>query len=403
MNKLKILSLVHNLFFGGDATRLLDFAKCVDRDRFEHFVMSIHHAVEGSSLNGNMRDRFAEAGVEVIDLGKTHGEFRSNSASPYHVFRSAKSLQRVVGQVTEFVKAHSIDVIDARLHTSMLVGGFASKRCGIPSVGTHYSLEKGDKKLIRRMVRQIAFGLTHTIVTDSDYWRDELRKVTLAPWTKFVNVPNGILSPQPVLPMSRVRQQLQIPDETGLQIVAQISRLVPYKGHRVLLDAARQVLEKAPNTFFLFVGHGAEEIYPAELKEQAERLGIADRVRIGGYQGPIGDVWQLIDVHAHASHLDSLPNAIIEGMSHGKPAVVTDVGGIPNLVTDEQTGLVVRTRDADALAGGILRMLENPADAQRFGAAARQRYEKRYTPPVMTRNLEQLFIKVCNGRVSSEQ
>ena len=216
----------------------------------------------------------------------------------------------------------------------------------------------------------------------------------------MVNIPNGIFAPQPTRAPNAVRNDLGIPHEPNLKIVAQVSRLIRYKGHTTLLDAAKLVLKQCPQAFFLLIGHAADAAYQEELEQQAVRLGIADRVRISGYQGSIGDVWQIVDVHTHASHLDSLPNAIIEGMSAGKAAVVTDVGGIPDLVSNEQTGLVVPTKNVSALATGIVRLLENPDEASRYGAAAQRRYNDRYTPPIMARNIEDLFLEVCKQKRS---
>ena len=310
--RLKILSLVHDLFYGGDETRLLNFAKFFDRDRFEHCVVSIHHADEHhNSRNGTMRDEFAAAGVEVIDLGKSHNQFNATSTRPDHIFRSASSLFRVVDQVKQIVREREIDIIDARLHASILIGAMAARRCGIPSVGTHYSFTASDKKVVRRMVNQISFGMSHTIVTDSEYWRSAIKKAIVWPGTRVVNIPNGIFAPQPTRAPNAVRNDLGIPHEPNLKIAAQVSRLIRYKGHTTLLDAAKIVLKQCPQAFFLLIGHAADAAYQEELEQQAVRLGIADRVRISGYQGSIGDVWQIVDVHLRVHQLHRRSRGIL--------------------------------------------------------------------------------------------
>jgi len=135
--------------------------------------------------------------------------------------------------------------------------------------------------------------------------------------------------------------------------------------------------------------------YAKGLQRKVNASGISSRVTIAGYQGPIGDVWQLIDIHAHAAIVDSLPNAILKGMSLGKPAVVTAVGGIPTMVQDDQTGLVVPSNDPHALADAIITILEQPQMARRLGQATHARYEQRYTPEIMARSLENLFVEIC--------
>jgi glycosyltransferase involved in cell wall biosynthesis len=183
-------------------------------------------------------------------------------------------------------------------------------------------------------------------------------------------------------------------------VVAQISTLRPHKGHRVLLDAAKLVLEQAPKTRFLVVGfaRGRDFEYVEALQMQARRLGISERVFIGPYAGSIGDIWCACDIHAHATLFDSLPNAIIEGMSLAKPAVVTAVGGIPDLVTHEETGLVVPPNDPRAFAGAVLRLIKDKALAQRLGAAAHERYSRGYRAEDTAQKLQRLFYEVARAR-----
>lgn len=394
--RLKILSLVHDLFYGGDETRLLNFANFVDRDRFEHVVVSIHNADQRySQRHGSMRDQFAADGIEVINLGKHHQTFNGLSLRPSNFLRGLQSLRQVVKQVQDIVKRRGIDVIDARLHAAMLIGAVTAKQCQIPSVGTHYSFTSSDKTLLRRVINQLSFAMSHTVVTDSEYWRAAIKRAIYWPGTRVVNIPNGIFAPVAERQTDGVMHEFGIPADPKTKVIAQISRLVRYKGHTDLLHAAQEVLRHYPHAFFLIVGHSSDTAYQDELHSLADRLGISDRVRIRGYQGAIGDVWQTVDIHAHASHLDSLPNAIIEGMSLGKPAVVTDVGGIPDLVTHEETGLVVPARDRSSMTKGILRLLEQPQNAEKYGRAAQERYRKMYTPPVMARKIEDLFLAVC--------
>src|SRR5439155_1820363 len=123
-------------------------------------------------------------------------------------------------------------------------------------------------------------------------------------------------------------------------------------------------------------------------------LGLADRIALAGYPGPIGDVWNVIDIHVHASLFDSLPNAIIEGMSLGKPAVVTAVGGIPEIVTDGETGLVVPPGDVDGLEAALTHLVRSPMFAARLGEAARRRHQQRLRPEHLTSSMEHLFRRL---------
>jgi glycosyltransferase involved in cell wall biosynthesis len=168
-----------------------------------------------------------------------------------------------------------------------------------------------------------------------------------------------------------------------------VSSLVSYKGHLVLLNAAKRVLERHPECFFLMVGYErSEEGYRELLLRRAASLGIADQVRVEGYPGPIGDVWNIIDIHVHASQLDSLPNALLEAMSLGKPSVITSVGGIPEVVNHKVNGFLAASNDSEQLAEGLLLFMSDPSLRAAIGHEAQSTYVKHFGPQVMTRRLE---------------
>jgi glycosyltransferase involved in cell wall biosynthesis len=195
-----------------------------------------------------------------------------------------------------------------------------------------------------------------------------------------------------------MRCQFALPEHPEVRVIGQISRLVPYKGHRVLINAAHRVLQEEPNTAFLICGYSHFPGYVGELQRQAASLGISDRVRIVSYPGPVGDVWAAIDIHAHASLYDSAPIAIHESMALGLPAVVTQVGGIPDLVQDGVTGLVVPSNDPEAFAMALLRLLRAPETAHRLGAAARARHEAHFRAEIMGNVLGELFEDLVQQR-----
>jgi len=204
-------------------------------------------------------------------------------------------------------------------------------------------------------------------------------------------VPNGTSPPQPVQTKQTMFKLFNIPDRP-LTIIGQVSSLVSYKGHVVLLNAAKRVLERHPECFFLMVGYErSEEGYRELLLRHAASLGIADQVRIEGYPGPIGDVWNIIDIHVHASQLDSLPNALLEAMSLGKPSVITSVGGVPEVVKHKVNGFLVAPNDSEQLAEGLLLFMGDPSLRAAIGHEALSTYVKHFRPQVMTRRLEEEF------------
>jgi glycosyltransferase involved in cell wall biosynthesis len=188
-----------------------------------------------------------------------------------------------------------------------------------------------------------------------------------------------------------MRAHFGVPADPSIRVIGQISRLMPYKGQRILLQAAAPLVAKYPDIQLLICGYAESASYIRELEQLAEDLGIADRVHMAGYPGQVGDVWTAIDIHAHPTLFDSSPLAIHESMALGLPAVVSDEGGIPELVADGITGLVVPKGDIGACTAALDRLLGDPDLGARLGSAARQRYLDRHRPETMVRSTEALF------------
>ena len=393
--QINVLSFSSDLHFGGDENRILALAQSIDRSRFNHVVATINRPdVELDQSFGTMRRQFADAGIEVIDLGEVHSKAKP-AIRPVQLARTTRVLSRVVKKLAALVQAHDIDVIDA--HTSAnQIGILAGVITRKPSVVTIYGHEQ---RLLPRLLSPVFLGMADAVVTDSHAICNRLKRWMIQPDLKTHVIPNGVSPPSSAHDRAEMMKKLGLPADPNTQVIGQVSALVPYKGHRVLLAAAKSVLEKAPNTAFLLVGYSRDaESYEKDLEKEIADMGMSDRIRLLNYPGYIGDVWNTIDIHVHASLMDSLPNAIIESMSLAKPAVATSVGGIEEMIEHERTGLIVPPGNPDALARALLRLLREPELAQRLGEAARNRYQERYRPEVMTRKLETLFTDLISRR-----
>jgi predicted NBD/HSP70 family sugar kinase len=200
---------------------------------------------------------------------------------------------------------------------------------------------------------------------------------------RFGATPGNLNNEEHLVPAARLR------DAWALGVVRQCTEP---------LAQVLSVLQTTPEAFFLIVGYSKHEPdYKRRLEQKAVELGIAHRVRIAGYPGPIGDVWSVIDIHAHASFFDSLPNAILEGMSLRKPAVVTAVGGIPDAVVHGRTGFLVPPGDSSSLAAALLQFLRNPELARACGEAAFRRFDREYQAGLIVRRLERCFLDLVSA------
>ncbi len=141
----------------------------------------------------------------------------------------------------------------------------------------------------------------------------------------------------------------------------------PSKGHDTFLKAAQMVLSDTPETVFLLAGHHTDR---PPLREVAAELGIADSVVFAGYRADVPDILASLDVSVNCPRSrEGLSVAVLEALATGTPVVATAVGGIPELVRNGETGLLVASGDAAGLAGAVTRLLSDRDLASRLAAA----------------------------------
>ncbi len=399
MTRARVASVIPDLWFGGTSNRLLSFATTIDRSRFDHVVLTLwSRDTAQERTTGSRRADYVEAGVEVIDLDEPLRRRIMPSRRPGDVLRAGLTLRRMTARLCRVIRERRIDLIDAQHATASLMGALAGAMTRRAVTLTEYYPFYFDRHGMRAL-GNLVHRTADAFICDSQAHSDLINGWLWRPHPRSVVIPNGIPVPAVTRSNAEMRAELGIPTDRSARVVGQVSRLVRHKGQRDLLRAARTVLAEFPDTWFVLTGYpGEDPPYLEQLRAEARELGVEHRLRIVSWPGSIGDIWTLLDIHVHASVEDSLPIAITEGMAFGKPAVVTDVGGVREMVTHEETGLVVPMRDPDAIAAGVLRLLREPATGCRLGTAAQARYRSGHRPEVMTRAIEAVFLDVLDRR-----
>lgn len=164
------------------------------------------------------------------------------------------------------------------------------------------------------------------------------------------------------------RESLGLPGD--VLIVGTVAHLKPHKGHRDLLEAASLVRDRHPDVRFVLVGRGPLE---GGLRQHARVLGLDGTVTFTGFRDDALSIVTMFDVFVLPSHHEGLPLALLEAMALGKPPVVTDVGGNPEVVRHGKDGLVVAPADPNALADAIVGLLDDEGWRRALGQAARKR------------------------------
>ena len=180
---------------------------------------------------------------------------------------------------------------------------------------------------------------------------------------------------------------------TQAPIVGAVAALTQEKGHKYLIDAAALVVRDVPDARFVILGEG--ELRPS-LERQVKDLHLDKHVVLPGFRADILSFVKSFDVFVMSSLFEGLGTSLLDAMALSKPTVASDTGGIPEVVSHGETGLLVPPRDSRELASAITKLLKDPERRERMGRAGRERVARLFSADQMVektlrvyRNLEQ--------------
>jgi glycosyltransferase involved in cell wall biosynthesis len=176
--------------------------------------------------------------------------------------------------------------------------------------------------------------------------------------------------------------------EAGSQIVGVVARLEPEKGHPTLIEAWPKVLRAVPDSYLLIVGEGSRR---DALEAQARELRVAHRVVFTGRRDDVPAVTAALDVAVLPSYREAQGLTILEAMALSRPVVASNVGGIPEMIEDGRTGLLVPPHDSDALAAAIVRLLTDHPLADTLGRAGHDLVHDRFCIELMVSATQSVY------------
>ncbi|HAH07474.1 MAG TPA: hypothetical protein DCM05_13295 [Elusimicrobia bacterium] len=188
---------------------------------------------------------------------------------------------------------------------------------------------------------------------------------------------------------ARARRDAKPPE--GPPRIGLIGHYAPFKGHQVLLRAAKDILQAFPGARFVLAGRGTEQLRPL-----AEELGVLSQVDILGERSDVPDILAGLHLFAMPSLQEGIATALMEAQTAGLPAVASRVGGIPDVLLDGETGLLVPPDDPGALAKAIVRVLQDKTLAEGFVHKGAERVKKLFALPVVADRLEAAYAELVS-------
>jgi glycosyltransferase involved in cell wall biosynthesis len=187
-------------------------------------------------------------------------------------------------------------------------------------------------------------------------------------------------------PCCTFHDEYGIPD--GAPIVGVVARLESEKGHRTLIDAWPDVLAAVPNAWLLVIGEGSER---NALEAEAASLGVSDRVIFTGRREDVPALTAAMDIAVLPSYREAQGLSVLEAMALSRPVVASNVGGIPEMIEDGVTGLLVPPNDCPALSAALVRLLTNHPLADMLARRGHDLVHDRFCIELMVHSIEALY------------
>ncbi|MGI6605059.1 MAG: glycosyltransferase family 4 protein [bacterium] len=318
--------------------------------------------------------------------GELERELRERGFEPWLLSEGDASFSwRAVAEIRRYLAQGSYQVVHT--HAS-LAGRVAARLSGVRGlVLTRHGLGRSDKvSFLRRGVGRVVSGaLTDRVIAISEAVAAALVAEGVD-YRRIRVIPNGIdVGEFAQASGAGVRLELGVGNRP---VVGMVARLVPEKAPQDFLRAAALVRRSFPEAIFLLVGSGPLE---AELKRRARELGFGEEFRFLGYRRDVAGVTAALDVAVLSSHQEGLGLVLLEAMAAGKPVVATNVGGIPEVVVPDATGLLVPPGQPEALAAAITRVLSDRGLAAALGSEGQRVAWERFSLDAMAQRTAAVY------------
>lgn len=294
------------------------------------------------------------------------------------------------------------DVVHTHSAKAGFLGRVAARLAGVPRV-VHtphtFPFEMDVGPLVRGLylgLERWAARLTDVLVCVCPSQRPQAQ--ALVGPARTVVVENGTAEAPVFDAATAERCRSALGFDEGARVAGVIGRLTRQKGQLDFVAAARLVAERMPAARFLLVGDGALR---GEIERAVAAAGLAARFVITGSLARIEDALAAMDVIVMPSLWEGLPYAMLEAMAAGKAVVATRVGGLPDVIVDGVSGLLVQPRDAPALAAAMLKVLENAEQRSTIGLAAQRTLAGRYRLDDMIERLEAVYEGRLPGAIQA--
>jgi len=374
LTKAKVLHIITRLAVGGAQDNTLITVEKSDRHRY---------TVElASNPEGMWRDRALAVADKFHPL--------PHLVNPINPSQDLQTLKQLV----TLIKQEKFDVVHTHSSKAGILGRVAAKIAKVPViVHTIHGFAFNDlmpmwQQQVYINLERIMRPFTDFFITVSELNRQQAAQLGILSLENSKTIYSGIDFAKLDQPTNaeETKQSLNIPPDT--KIILMVGRLDPQKAVHFLIQAFAHVVRQQPQTLLLLIGEG--ELQP-QLENLAQELGIAHKVKFLGVREDVPAIINIADIFALSSLWEGLGRAMTEAMLLGKPVVVPNIYGIPEIVHHQETGLLFSAGNTQELSQQLLYLLENPPECQRLGNKGQQLTRNLFDANNMVREIDHIY------------
>lgn len=389
---LKILYLITDLNIGGTEKILYELVTRIDRTKFNPLVC-------GLKSYGHYAEKIENKGIPVIVFNVANG------ISLLKNFQAIFNLYKIM-------RKEKIDLVHTFLFRANFIGRIAARLVGVPIVISSIRVME-EKKKYHLFLERITSFLSDKFIVNSEALKNFVsEKMKITP-EKIEIVYNGI----DFMNLPKINSIIK-KNELGYNkneiLIGTVGRLHKQKGIEYFIEAIKIITQlpitppssalgglrragnyQLPN--FLIIGDGPER---KNLESLICNLELNDKVKLLGWRTDVLEIISVLDIFVLSSLWEGTPNVVLEALAYNKPVVATRVGGVPEIIEEGVTGLLVEPANAQALADAILWVLENPEKARKMAEKGKEKVEKFFPIHKMVKETEEVYEKLANLKES---
>lgn len=352
MDKINVLQLVNSLEIGGAETVAVNLAINLNKNEFQSTVCTI-------DCLGPLAFKLAEYNIGCINLDKKPGT-RISAAI----------------KLAKIIKKNNIDIITTHNYGALFYASIAkliSRRCSILHVDHNRVFPDKTKRWIsEKNLSRFAFK----IIAVSEELKENLIEYEDIAASHIDIITNGINGSEYSKTIDKAKKRYELGLDDQVPLVGMAVRLAEEKGISYFIDACAQLLSEGKKFQAIIAGDGP---LMNELKKKTSSLDLDRYVTFLGERTDINEILQILDVYVLSSISEGMPLSLLEAMAASKAIVATNIGGIPEAIESEVSGLLVSSRSSIELSHAIKRFLDNQDLRKRLGSKAKEHFNDKYS------------------------